>query len=128
MQDIDVPPTPIRSRSITALSDRCADTPADVTVSESDVRVRFHRRAHLPIISASGIMGSPVNVPWWNHRTLRMTAQGRPKTALLERGELYNELGGDYFIERQEKDAYQRRLVKQLERMGYGVALTKHAA
>ena len=47
---------------------------ADVTVSESDVRVRFHRRAHLPIISASGIMDSPVNVPWWNHRTLRMTA------------------------------------------------------
>ena len=47
---------------------------------------------------------------------------------LLERGEPYKELGGDYFIERQEKDAYQRRLVKQLERMGYEVALTKHAA
>jgi transposase len=47
---------------------------------------------------------------------------------LLERGEPYNELGGDYFIERQQKDAYQRRLVKQLERMGYEVALTKHAA
>jgi len=39
------------------------DTPADVTVSESEVHVRFHRRAHLPIISASGIMDSPVNVP-----------------------------------------------------------------
>jgi transposase len=47
---------------------------------------------------------------------------------LLERGEPYRELGGDYFIERQEKDAYQRRLVKQLERMGYEVALTKQAA
>jgi transposase len=47
---------------------------------------------------------------------------------LLERGEPYNELGGDYFIERQQKDAYQRRLVKQLKRMGYEVALTKHAA
>jgi transposase len=42
---------------------------------------------------------------------------------LLQRGEPYNELGGDYFIERQQKDAYQRRLVKQLERMGYDVTL-----
>jgi transposase len=47
---------------------------------------------------------------------------------LLERGEPYKELGGDYFIERQQKDAYQRRLVKQLQRMGYEVGLTKHAA
>jgi transposase len=47
---------------------------------------------------------------------------------ILQRGQPYNELGGDYFIERQNKDAYQRRLVKQLERMGYEVALTKHAA
>lgn len=42
---------------------------------------------------------------------------------ILQRNEPYNELGGDYFIERQNKDAYQRRLVKQLERMGYGVTL-----
>jgi transposase len=47
---------------------------------------------------------------------------------ILQRGEPYKELGGDYFIERQNKDAYQRRLVKQLERMGYEVALTTHAA
>ena len=47
---------------------------------------------------------------------------------ILQRGQPYNELGGDYFIERQNKDAYQRRLVKQLERMGYEVALTTHAA
>jgi hypothetical protein len=49
------------------------DTPADVTVSEHEVHVHFHRRAHLPIISASGILDSPVNVPWWNHRTLTMS-------------------------------------------------------
>jgi transposase len=42
---------------------------------------------------------------------------------ILQRQEPYNELGGDYFIERQNKDAYQRRLVKQLERMGYDVTL-----
>jgi transposase len=47
---------------------------------------------------------------------------------VLERGEPYNELGGDYFIERQQKNAYQRRLVKQLERMGFEVALTSKAA
>jgi len=47
---------------------------------------------------------------------------------LLERNQPYDELGGDYFIERQSKDAYQRRLIKQLERMGYDVALTERAA
>jgi len=47
---------------------------------------------------------------------------------LLVRGQPYNELGGDYFIERQNKDAYQRRLVLQLERMGYDVALNVRAA
>jgi transposase len=47
---------------------------------------------------------------------------------LLQRGQPYNELGGDYFLERQQKEAYQRRLVKQLERMGYQVALSTTAA
>ena len=47
---------------------------------------------------------------------------------LLERDRPYTELGGDYFIERQHKDAYQRRLVKQLERMGYDVELSPKAA
>ena len=50
------------------------DTPADVTISAREVQVRFHRRAHLPIIIASGILNSPVSVPWWDHRTLRMSA------------------------------------------------------
>jgi hypothetical protein len=34
----------------------------------------------------------------------------------------------DYFIERQQIDDYERRFVKQLERMGYAVFLTKRAA
>jgi transposase len=50
------------------------DTPADVSVSERGVHVHFHRRAHLPIISASGIMDSPVKVPWWGNHTLRMSS------------------------------------------------------
>jgi hypothetical protein len=50
------------------------DTPADVSISERDVHVRFHRRAHLPIIIASGILNAPVKVPWWDNHTLRMSA------------------------------------------------------
>jgi transposase len=47
---------------------------------------------------------------------------------ILQRRQPYNELGGDYFIERQQKAAYQRRLVKQLERMGYDVLLQTRSA
>ncbi len=36
--------------------------------------VQFHRRAHLPIVMASGLLDRPVNVPWWNGRPLRMIA------------------------------------------------------
>jgi len=50
------------------------DTPADVTIFEREVHVRFHRRAHLPIIIASGVLDSPVKVPWWDNQTLRMSA------------------------------------------------------
>ena len=50
------------------------DTPADVAVSRREVHVHFHRRAHLPIIIASGMLDSPVQVPWWQDYTLRMSA------------------------------------------------------
>lgn len=50
------------------------DMPADVTVLEREVHVRFHRRAHLPIILASGILESSPKVPWWHNHTLRMSA------------------------------------------------------
>jgi hypothetical protein len=36
--------------------------------------VHFHRRAHLPIILASGLLDSPIVVPWWRGFSLRMTA------------------------------------------------------
>jgi hypothetical protein len=49
------------------------DTPADVTVQDKQIVVRFHRRAHLPIILASGLLGQTVTVPWWRGRTLRLT-------------------------------------------------------
>jgi transposase len=47
------------------------DMPADIKITGSEITVRFHRRAHLPIVLASGLFNKPVSVPWWNGRTLR---------------------------------------------------------
>jgi len=47
--------------------------PATVEVSEGAVDVTFHKRAHLPIVLASGLLDAPVKVPWWKGMTLRMT-------------------------------------------------------
>ena len=49
------------------------DMPAQVEVSEREVRVEFPRRAHLPIILASGLCDRPVAIPWWQGRRLRLT-------------------------------------------------------
>ena len=51
------------------------DTPADVEIADGQVLVRFHRRAHLPIITASGLLDQPVAVPWWDNMSLQMTAK-----------------------------------------------------
>lgn len=48
------------------------DMPADVAVTPAEVKVRFHRRAHLPIVLASGLIDKPVTVPWWQGRSLRL--------------------------------------------------------
>jgi transposase len=50
------------------------DTPATVVTTDNQVQVRFHRRAHLPIVLASGLMNKPVTVPWWNDMQLVLTA------------------------------------------------------
>lgn len=49
------------------------DMPADVTITPKEIQVSFHRRAHLPIILASGLINRPVPVPWWNGLALRLT-------------------------------------------------------
>ena len=49
------------------------DLPADVEIGPEEVRVEFHRRAHLPIVLASGLCEKPVPIPWWNDRKLRLT-------------------------------------------------------
>ena len=50
------------------------DMPADVVVAADEVTVRFHRRAHLPILAASGLLDAPVAIPWWDGRKLRLTS------------------------------------------------------
>ena len=60
------------------------DMPADVKITDTEVQVSFHRRAHLPIILASGLMEKPIHVPWWNGLSLRLTTyhgpENRPRT------------------------------------------------
>jgi Transposase DDE domain len=48
------------------------DMPAQITITDHEVRVRFYRRAHLPIVLASGLIDKPVAVPWWDGRPLRL--------------------------------------------------------
>jgi hypothetical protein len=48
------------------------DMPADIKITDKEITVRFHRRAHLPIVLASGLINKPVAVPWWNGRPLRI--------------------------------------------------------
>ena len=47
------------------------DMPADIVISKDQVLVQFHRRAHLPILMASGLLDQTVQVPWWNNLPLR---------------------------------------------------------
>jgi hypothetical protein len=52
--------------------------PATITISQNKVEVSFHRRSHLPIILASGLLDKPVQVPWWQGHTLRLTTLANP--------------------------------------------------
>ena len=49
------------------------DTPATLSITDHEIVVTFHRRAHLPIILASGLLNQTVKVPWWQGRALRLT-------------------------------------------------------
>ena len=49
------------------------DLPAQVEITEQEVRIEFHRRAHLPIVLASGLCDKLVAIPWWSKRRLRLT-------------------------------------------------------
>jgi len=54
------------------------DMPADVTIDERQVEVSFHRRSHLPIVLASGLLDRPVRIPWWNNTPLCLTTHHGP--------------------------------------------------
>src|SRR5262244_1512276 len=47
------------------------DMSADVAITDRDVTVRFHRRAHLPIVLDSDLFKKTIPVPWWNGLPLR---------------------------------------------------------
>ena len=47
------------------------DMSADVAITDRDVTVRFHRRAHLPIVLDSDLFKKTTPVPWWNGLPLR---------------------------------------------------------
>jgi transposase len=51
------------------------DMPATVEITAADIIVRFHRRAHLPILTASGLFEQCPKIPWLENRTLRLTAE-----------------------------------------------------
>jgi transposase len=50
------------------------DSPATVTITQGEVLVKFHRRAHLPIILASDLINKSISVPWWSDYSLHLTA------------------------------------------------------
>ena len=49
------------------------DIPADVSVTPTEVTVNLHRRSHLPIIVASGLLDQSVAVPWWAGARLKLS-------------------------------------------------------
>jgi len=60
------------------------DIPATVSAAGDTVTVNFHRRAHLPIILASGLMDNPVEVPWWGGKKLLMTSTTTKSTVFSD--------------------------------------------
>jgi hypothetical protein len=46
-------------------------SPAHLQVTEEEVVVELPRRAHNPILIASGLLDQRTPVPWWNGRRLR---------------------------------------------------------
>jgi transposase len=51
---------------------RFLNTPARVTVSDTEVRVRIRRCAHHPLLLASGTLDAQPTIPWWQGRRLHL--------------------------------------------------------
>jgi hypothetical protein len=50
------------------------DMPATISVTQKEVTVTFHRRAHLPILMAADVFRETPAVPWWNGARLAFRA------------------------------------------------------
>jgi hypothetical protein len=57
------------------------DMPANINITDHQIEVSFHRRSHLPIILASGLINQPVGVPWWNNLSLKLATYQGPQNA-----------------------------------------------
>jgi len=51
---------------------RFLDTPARVSVTAQQVRVRLSRRAHHPLLLSTGMLDQSPRVPWWGGRRLTL--------------------------------------------------------
>jgi transposase len=58
------------------------DMPADINITGDQIEVSFHRRSHLPIILASGLVDQPISVPWWNGLPLKLTTYQGPQNTV----------------------------------------------
>ena len=51
---------------------RFLDMSAKIDVSTDGVRVRLPRRAHNPLLIDSGMLATPIAVPWWGDAQLKV--------------------------------------------------------
>ncbi len=48
------------------------NAPAQITLSDSDLRVQFHKRAHNPLLLAADFPSTRVTIPWLQGKTLQL--------------------------------------------------------
>jgi hypothetical protein len=60
-------------RRLRARQLRFALLPALVTLTDTDIQVRFQKRAHNPLLLAAGLEAHATPVPWLGGKTLRFT-------------------------------------------------------
>ncbi len=48
------------------------DATAAVTITGSEIQVRYHKRAHNPLLIAAGFAATDVTIPWLGGKRLRL--------------------------------------------------------
>jgi hypothetical protein len=51
------------------------DATAAVTITESEIQVRYQRRAHNPLLIAAGFSGTDARIPWLGGKRLRLVSE-----------------------------------------------------